>query len=132
MHLDLSLAVLVVDDTDDHSRLMCAVLKRIGYENVEIARNGKEALEKLRLRRFAIVISDWNMEPLNGFELLTEIRADNQLAKIRFIMVSGESDISHVVAAKKAKANSYLVKPFSSHALRQKIEEAFASPVSHS
>jgi two-component system, chemotaxis family, chemotaxis protein CheY len=127
LRLDFSLPVLVVDDVHDHARLVSTILQRLGFQSVEIFHDGNEVLQKLRERRRALVISDWNMRPMSGYELLKQIRSDKSLAHVRFIMVSGESEISHVIAAKRAEADSYLVKPFNSQALKTKIEEALAN-----
>ncbi len=127
MRLDLSLPVLVVDDFTTMTRIIGNILKQIGFENVEMVHSGNEALAKLRAEKYSIVISDWNMESMSGYDLLKEIRSDERLANVCFIMISAEASISHVVGAKKAHADSYLVKPFNALSLKAKIEEAFAN-----
>ena len=102
MRLDLSLRVLVVDDFNTMTRIICNILKQIGYQNVEMVNSGNEALAKLRAEKFSIVISDWNMESMSGYDLLKEIRSDEKLANVCFIMISAEPSISRVVEAKKA------------------------------
>ncbi len=72
------------------------------------------------------MISDWNMEPMTGYELLREVRADPELAKTPFIMVTAESKTENVVAAKKAGVNNYIVKPFNAATLKNKIDAVFA------
>lgn len=128
MHIDLSQPILVVEDSTTMSQIMRAILRQIGFRNVDQVQNGNEALTKLRAGNYSIIISDWNMESMSGYDLLKEVRADEKLAHIRFIMVSAEPSIAHVVATKKAKANCYLMKPFNAEALRAKIEEALQAP----
>ena len=73
------------------------------------------------------MISDWNMEPMTGYDLLREMRADPALAATPFIMVTAESKTENVIAAKKAGVNNYIVKPFNAQTLQNKIEAVFAN-----
>jgi Response regulator containing CheY-like receiver, AAA-type ATPase, and DNA-binding domains len=79
----------------------------------------------LRRRDYGLVISDWNMEPMTGFALLQEMRADPALAEIPFIMVTAESKTGNVIAAKKAGVSNYIVKPFNAQTLKTKIDAVF-------
>ena len=79
----------------------------------------------MRESRFGLVISDWNMEPMTGLQLLKEVRADNKLSGTPFIMVTAESKTENVVAAKQAGVNNYIVKPFNAATLKTKIEAVF-------
>ncbi len=79
------------------------------------------ALQKLRQKKFDFVISDWNMEPMTGYEFLKEVRADSQIKNTPFIMVTAESKTDNVIAAKKAGVNNYIVKPFNAATLKTKI-----------
>ena len=72
------------------------------------------------------MISDWNMEPMTGYDLLKEVRADPQLGKTPFIMVTAESKTENVIAAKQAGVNNYIVKPFNAQTLQHKIAAVFA------
>ena len=71
------------------------------------------------------MISDWNMEPMTGYELLKEVRADPSLGEIPFILVTAESKTENVIAAKKAGVNNYIVKPFNAQTLQYKIQSVF-------
>ena len=113
--------VLVVDDYNTMRRIIRNLLNQIGYNDVEEAEDGSTALAKLRRGDFGLVISDWNMEPMTGYELLKEVRADEKLKTLPFIMVTAESKTENVVAAKKAGVNNYIVKPFNAATLEQKI-----------
>ena len=126
MALDTSIPVLVVDDYKTMIRIIRNLLKQLGFEDVDEAADGTEALGKMKERRYGLVISDWNMEPMTGYELLKEVRVDPGLAKTPFIMVTAESKTENVIAAKKAGVNNYIVKPFNAQTLQRKIEAVFA------
>ena len=118
--------ILVVDDYNTMIRIIRNLLKQLGFENIDDANDGSAALSKLRDKRYGLVISDWNMEPMTGYELLKEVRADPALNKTPFIMVTAESKTENVLAAKKAGVNNYIVKPFNAQTLKTKIEAVFA------
>lgn len=121
MAVDMSIQILVVDDYQTMIRIIRNLLKQLGFENVDEAADGREALGKLKVRRYGLVISDWNMEPMTGYELLREVRADDDLKATPFIMVTAESKTENVIAAKKAGVNNYIVKPFNAQTLKAKI-----------
>ncbi|MEP2943757.1 MAG: response regulator [Hyphomicrobiales bacterium] len=125
MALDLSMPVLVVDDYKTMVRIIRNLLKQLGFENVEDAADGTEAFAKMQNQKFGLVISDWNMEPMTGYELLKQVRSDANLTKTPFIMVTAESKTENVIAAKKAGVNNYIVKPFNAQTLKGKIEAVF-------
>src|SRR5260370_1128745 len=87
---------------------------------------GDAAAHKMSDKRYGLGISDWNMEPMTGYDLLKEIRGDPHLAGTPFIMVTAESKTGHVIAAKKAGVDNYIVKPFNAQTLKSKIETVFA------
>jgi len=126
MAVDLSMPILVVDDYNTMIRIIRNLLKQIGFNDVDEAVDGTVALGKMREKRYSLIISDWNMEPMTGYELLKEVRQDPGLAKTPFIMVTAESKTDHVIAAKKAGVNNYIVKPFNAQTLMSKIEAVFA------
>ena len=125
MAVDLSMPILVVDDYNTMVRIIRNLLKQLGFENVDDAGDGTAALAKLRAKKYGLVISDWNMEPMTGYDLLKEVRADPALGKTPFIMVTAESKTENVIAAKKAGVSNYIVKPFNAQTLRNKIEAIF-------
>src|SRR6201991_4954230 len=112
MATDNAMPILIVDDYKTMIRIIRNLLKQLGFEDVDEAADGKEALGKLREKKYGLVISDWNMEPMTGYELLREVRGDEKLARTPFIMVTAESKTENVIAAKKAGVNNYIVKPF--------------------
>jgi two-component system, chemotaxis family, chemotaxis protein CheY len=125
MSVDLTMPVLVVDDYNTMIRIIRNLLKQIGFQDIDDAADGSAALARMREKRYGLVISDWNMEPMTGYELLKEVRADPGLSKTPFIMVTAESKTENVIAAKKAGVNNYIVKPFNAQTLQSKIEAVF-------
>src|SRR6185437_9529456 len=129
MAVDLSMSVLVVDDYNTMIRIIRNLLKQLGFENIDDASDGSAALNKMRGKKYGLVISDWNMEPMTGYDLLKEVRADPNLAMTPFIMITAESKTENVIAAKKAGVNNYIVKPFNAATLKTKIEAVFPDTV---
>src|SRR6476661_3298235 len=125
MAVDLSMSVLVVDDYSTMIRIIRNLLKQLGFENIDDASDGSAALNKMRGKKYGLVISDWNMEPMTGYDLLQEVRSDPGLASIPFIMVTAASKTENVIAAKKAGVSNYIVKPFNAQTLKSKIESVF-------
>jgi two-component system chemotaxis response regulator CheY len=128
--LDPSISVLVVDDYGTMVRIIRNLLRQLGFTDVDDAADGSAALAKMHAKHYGLVISDWNMEPMTGFELLQEMRIDPNLRKTPFIMVTAESKTENVIAARKAGVNNYIVKPFNAQTLKAKIEAVFAGSAS--
>jgi len=126
MAVDLSMPVLVVDDYNTMIRILRNLLKQLGFQDIDDAADGTAALAKMRTKKYGLIISDWNMEPMTGYDLLKEVRGDPGLAATPFIMVTAESKTENVIAAKKAGVNNYIVKPFNAQTLQTKIEAVFA------
>ena len=122
-----TLPVLVVDDYATMVRIMRKLLKQIGFEDVDEAASGAEAMDKIKARKYGLIISDWNMEPMTGLDLLKAVRAEPAMATTPFILVTAESKADNVIAARNAGANDYLIKPFSGPALKEKIDKALAA-----
>jgi two-component system chemotaxis response regulator CheY len=125
MATDLSMPVLIVDDYNTMVRIIRNLLKQLGFEHIDDANDGSQALAKMRERKYGLVISDWNMEPMTGYDLLQEVRSDPSLSGIPFIMVTAESKTENVIAAKKAGVSNYIVKPFNAQTLKSKIDAVF-------
>ena len=121
MAVDMGMPILIVDDYKTMLRIVRNLLKQLGFSNVDEATDGAMALEKARGRQYGLIISDWNMEPMTGYEFLKEVRADGQLKATPFIMVTAESKTDNVIAAKKAGVNNYIVKPFNAATLKTKL-----------
>lgn len=118
-----SLRVLIVDDQASIRGITRYILQQIGMTQVTDASNGVDALDALRVRPFDLVVSDWNMDVMDGLTLLKTIRADEKLKKTPFIMVTGQADKSLVMTAAKAGVNNYVIKPFNAATLKTKIEQ---------
>jgi len=99
------------------------LLKQVGYENILEAEDGVSALRVLKAQKVDLVISDWNMPNMTGFELLKAVRADADLGKTPFLMVTAEALQDNVVAAVKAGVSNYIVKPFTAEVLNEKISK---------
>jgi len=127
MAIDRSMPVLVVDDYGAMIDVIRGQLRQLGFVDVDEACSGAEALTKMCVRRYGLILSDWHLEPITGLDLLTAIRGDASLKQTPFIMVTGESRSENVVAAKKAGVNGYIVKPFTAEMLKIKIESVFAT-----
>lgn len=113
--------ILVVDDYKTTIRIIHGMLKQLGFNNLDEAASGQEALSKLDKGEYGLVISDWNMEPMSGYELLLKLRQSPQHRRLPFIMITAEAKTENVAAAKQAGANNYMVKPFNAATLGQKI-----------
>ncbi len=121
MAVDKSMNILIVDDYKTMLRIIRNLLKQLGFNNVDEASDGSEALNKAQTKNYGLIISDWNMEPMTGLQLLKEIRGDDRLGKTPFIMITAESKTENVVAAKQAGVNNYIVKPFNAETLKTKM-----------
>ncbi|NOT39306.1 MAG: response regulator [Alphaproteobacteria bacterium] len=118
--------VLVVDDYATMRRIIKTQLTQLGYTDIDEAATGEDALAKLREAHYGLVISDWNMEPMTGYDLLRKVRGDDKLKETPFIMVTAEAKADHAIAAKEAGVDSYLLKPFNATVLETKIDAAMA------
>jgi two-component system chemotaxis response regulator CheY len=125
MAVDMSMPILVVDDYGTMIRIIRNLLRQLGFVDIDDAADGSVALSKMEIKRYALVISDWNMEPMTGYELLKQVRSRPSLKTTPFIMVTAESKTENVIAAKQAGVNNYIVKPFNAETLRSKIEAVF-------
>lgn len=124
MAVDKSMNVLVVDDYQTMIRIIKNLLKQLGFDNVDEATDGTAAYSMLERKKYGLVISDWNMEPMSGLDLLKKVRStasNDEISKVPFIMVTAESKTENVIAAKQAGVNNYIVKPFNAETLKTKI-----------
>ena len=126
MDVDKHIPILIVDDYRTMIRIIRNLLTQLGFDNLDEAQDGASALAKLRERPFGLVISDWNMEPMSGIELLQEVRADPALERLRFLMITAENRAERAALACQAGANGYVVKPFNAETLGQRIASVMA------
>ena len=121
MSVDKSMNVLVVDDYKTMVRIVRGLLGQLGFTNVDDATDGPTALGMLRAKSYGLVLSDWNMQPMSGLELLKTVRADDRTRSLPFVMVTAEAKAENVVAARQAGVNNYVIKPFTLAVLKQKL-----------
>ncbi len=121
MAVDKNMKVLIVDDYQTMLRILRNLLKQLEFLNVTDATDGTKALEALRKEPYGLIISDWNMVPMTGIQLLREVRGDPKLKHIPFIMITAESKSENVITAKEAGVSNYIVKPFNAETLKAKL-----------
>jgi two-component system chemotaxis response regulator CheY len=121
---DKSKRVLVVDDSKAVCLNLRSFLKDLGFPNVDMAEDGLVALEKLRAdaHAYLMIISDWRMDRMNGYELLKAVREDVKIKHLPFIMITAQNSPENVVLAKNAGVNNYIIKPFTIATLKQRME----------
>ncbi|WP_058913567.1 chemotaxis response regulator CheY [Entomohabitans teleogrylli] len=122
---DKNLRFLVVDDFATMRRIVRNLLKDLGFNNVDEAEDGLDALGKLREEKYDFVISDWNMPNLDGLELLSAVRKDGALSHLPVLMVTAEAKRENIIAAAQAGASGYVVKPFTAATLEEKLSKIF-------
>lgn len=123
------LKILIVDDLEFPRMVIRNMFHDLGYEshnNILEAANGLEALAVLQETPIDLIVCDWLMPIMTGFELLQKIRATPEFAKIPFIMLTAEAEKENILEAIKAGVSQYIVKPFTAETLYLKIESIFA------
>ncbi|RYY13975.1 MAG: response regulator [Alphaproteobacteria bacterium] len=115
--------ILIVDDQEKLLRLIVMLMNRIGFADVEGVTDGVAALERLRQRKYALVISDLDMEPMDGLTLLREIRGDDDLMNTPFIMTEASFDFEDINVAHQAGADAFILKPFDMAVLKTKLKQ---------
>lgn len=121
MAVDKSMNVLVVDDYKTMVRIVRGLLEQLGFRNIDDAADGVTALQKIQQNDYGLILSDWNMTPMTGYELLKAVRADPRTQATPFVMVTAEAKTENVVAARQAGVNNYIIKPFTLAVLKQKL-----------
>jgi len=121
MAADKSMNVLVVDDYKSMVRIVRGMLNQLGFVNVDDAPDGAAAMALLKEKNYGLVLSDWNMQPVTGLELLKQVRAEEKTKGTPFVMVTAEAKVENVIAARQAGVNNYVIKPFTLAVLKQKL-----------
>jgi two-component system, chemotaxis family, chemotaxis protein CheY len=121
---------LIVDDSKTIRIVLRKILRELGYEVCE-AVDGKDALNVIEAEKatVSLVLTDWNMPEMNGLDLVRNLRQDPQLASLKVIMVTTETEVDHIVSALEAGADEYVMKPFTKDILREKLEQIGILPV---
>lgn len=125
MPVDKSMNVLVVDDYKTMVRIVRGLLEQLGFRNIDEAADGPSALERIRSKDYGLILSDWNMAPMTGYELLKLVRADPRTKATPFVMVTAEAKTENVIAARQAGVSNYIIKPFTLAVLKQKLTTVF-------
>lgn len=113
---------LVVDDFSTMRRIVSGLMRELGAENLIEAEDGREAFRRLEDTAVSFIISDWNMPNMTGLELLKAVRADERFSRIPVLLITAEARKENIVDAVRAGADGYIVKPFSSNVLGEKIK----------
>lgn len=123
--LNPDLNVLVVDDAATMRRIVRSLLRELGIKNVREAEDGERAFADLKRQKADLVVSDWAMPKMTGIELLRAIRQDETLKETPVLMVTAESKKENIMEAIQAGVNNYIVKPFNSKTLEEKLNKIF-------
>lgn len=121
------LRILIVEDREVMLKIIRRLLVQLGFVNVDQAANGTMAIEMVQASSYDLILSDWNMDGMSGFELLKLVRADERTSNIPFILVTAESKPENVLAAKAAGASAYLLKPFKLDMLEKTMEHVLGA-----
>jgi two-component system chemotaxis response regulator CheY len=127
MAIDLTMPVLVVDDYATMTRIISNLLRQLGFSNVDATTDGATALRMMEERNYGLVVSDWNMEPVTGLDLVKAMRANDTLNTTPFVMVTAEAKPENVMTAKLAGVDGYIVKPFNAETLKRKLSFVLGS-----
>jgi len=120
------LRILVVDDSPTMRRILVNTVKKAGYDSVEEAVDGKDALAKLLAGDYELLMTDWNMPNMSGLELVQAVRSEAKLKDMPILMVTTRNMKEDIVNAIKSGVNGYIVKPFDAKTLNAKIQEILA------
>jgi two-component system chemotaxis response regulator CheY len=121
------LELLIVEDRQVMLKIIRRLLVELGFHNIDEAANGLQALEHLRTKRYDLIISDWNMDGMSGFDLLKTVRSNPDTVATPFVLVTAEAKHDNILAAKAAGANGYLLKPFKLDMLEKTVSQALGS-----
>jgi two-component system chemotaxis response regulator CheY len=121
MAVDKNMKILIVDDFKSMLMITDSILKQFGFKHIDQAMDGQSALAKIKENKYGLILSDWNMEPMNGMDLLKAVRSDPAVKATPFILITAESKAENIIAAKQAGVNNYIVKPFTAATLKEKM-----------
>jgi two-component system chemotaxis response regulator CheY len=127
MAVDKNMKILIVDDFKSMLMITESLLKQFGFKNIDQAADGHSALSKIKETKYGLILSDWNMEPMNGMDLLKAVRADPANKTMPFILITAESKAENIIAAKQAGVNNYIVKPFTAVTLKEKMSSVIGA-----
>ena len=123
MPADPNMKILVVDDMSTMRRIVKNILKQLGFNNLEEAENGQDALTKLKADNYGFVVSDWNMPVMSGIEFLEKLRQMPGGDSPKVVFCTTENDMAHIQRAMTAGANEYIMKPFDADIIQSKFSQ---------
>lgn len=123
--VDKNMRFLIVDDFSTMRRIVRSLLRDIGFNNIEEAENGSEALAKLKNAKFDFLVTDWNMPVMTGLELLKAVRSTDGLKELPVLLVTAEAKREQIIEAAQAGVSGYVVKPFTAVVLEEKLNAIF-------
>lgn len=118
---DKNISILVVDDFKTMISIIVNILNQLGFKNIDTASDGQQALDKMKVKKYDLILSDWNMEPMSGLDLLTHVRGVPITRNLPFILITAESKAENIIAAKRAGVSNYIVKPFTAETVKEKL-----------
>ncbi len=121
MAVDKQMKILIVDDFKTMLKIIDSLLRQLGFRNIDEATDGQHALAKMKENKYDLILSDWNMEPMSGLDLLKAVRANPETKSVPFLLITAESKVENIIAAKQAGVNNYIVKPFNAVTLKEKL-----------
>ena len=127
MPVDKNIRILVVDDHENAAAILKNQLKKLGFANIDVVTGGDAAIQRMRtVRDYGLFLCDWTMHDVSGLDVLRQVRADEQLSRARFLMVTGNTRAEDVTAAREAGVNGYIVKPYNLETLQKRVEGVLA------
>lgn len=128
MELNKNMKILLVEDASVMRKMEIKTLNSLDFNNIKEAEHGEDAIRILENDpKFDLIISDWNMPVMDGFELLSKVRSTEGTSKIPFLMATGRGEKKEVEKAIEAGVSSFISKPFNKDELLEKINEAFGN-----
>ncbi len=108
--MDTSLSVLVVDDSSTMTQIISDLLRKLGFTDIDLAQDGQSALDRMQLKQYGVVLSDWEMQPMGGAQFMEAIRQNPKTSRTPIVVITAKSSRG---ASWLAGANAFLSKPFS-------------------
>jgi len=107
-------------------RIIINTLNKLGYTDVVQASNGREGLDRLAANPVDLIITDWNMPEMTGIEFIRSLRGNAKLSQVPVLMITSNAARDDIVEALRSGVTNYVVKPFTSDTMREKIESVLA------
>lgn len=123
--MNMTIPVLVVDDSPTMTRIITDLVRKIGFTEIDVADDGRAALDRLRQKQYGLVFSDWEMQSMSGAELFKEMRQDKTIGNVPVIVITATAGRG---TSWLAGAAAYLRKPFSESDLRIAIKRVLEPP----